>query len=403
MLPPITGNFQWMKSLNRSIVLNKIREAGPISRAEIAKQTSLTPPTVTHLVNELIAERFVVESEIGTSSGGRKPILLTINASAYYCIGLDVGVKSIKTVITDLNAHPVLEDKQPMPPGIDRDSLLQLLEQTVRRVLDASGLDRSLILGIGVAMHGLVQPEEGIALFAPNLGLRQVPIRAYLEERTGMPVQVENDAAAMALGEMWFGGGQQLRDFISVNIGEGVGAGIVLQGSLYRGSRFSAGEIGHTTVDLNGPRCSCGNYGCLQTLVSGPAIADSMRRHIAMGGTSRCEAMAAGRLESITGEMVFEAARQGDEAARDIFRRMGQLLGISLTNLIHTLNPQKIILGGGVSQAAEFILESVHTAVRSRALESSQANLTIEVSPLGERATPIGAATLVLSKLFAPN
>lgn len=403
MNPPMTGSFHWMKSLNRSIVLNKIREEGPISRADIAKRTSLTPPTVTHLVNELIAEHFVIESEVGASSGGRKPILLTINASAYSCIGIDVGVKSIKSIMTDLNGTLVHQDKQPMPSSLTGDTLLHLLEETVHGLLQATGMPKHSILGIGVAMHGLVNPVEGISLFAPNLGLRQVPIGTHLEQKTGIPVYVENDAAAMALGELWFGGGQQIQHFICVNIGEGVGAGIVLHGSIYRGSHFSAGEIGHTTVDLNGPRCSCGNYGCLQTLVSGPAIADSLRKHIAMGGTSLVEGMANGVLENITGEMVYEAALLGDSAAAETFRRTGQLLGISLTNLIHTLNPEKVILGGGVAQAAEFLLEPVYAAVRSRALESSLERLTIEVSPLDELATAIGAVTIVLSKLFAPQ
>ncbi len=403
MNPPMTGNFQWMKSLNRSIVLNKIREDGPISRAEIAKRTSLTPPTVTHIVSELIAENFVIEGEIGASSGGRKPIPLMINATAYYCIGIDVGVTTVKSVVSDLNANLIHQEKKSMPARLSSESLLQLFNETVYRLMEVCKLKKSSILGIGVAMHGMVNPVEGISLFAPNLGLRNVPIRAYLEQSTEIPVYVENDAAAMALGELWFGGGQQLQHFICVNIGEGVGAGIVLQGSLYRGNRFSAGEIGHTTVDLNGPRCSCGNYGCLQTLVSGPAIADRIRKHIAMGGSSFVEGMVNGVLDHITGEMVYEAALQGDTAARETFRQTGQLLGISLTNLIHTLNPQKIILGGGVAQSAEFLLESVHLAVHSRALESTLDQLSIEVSPLGELATAIGAVTIVLSTLFSPQ
>ncbi|MDF2671104.1 MAG: sugar kinase [Paenibacillus sp.] len=403
MNTPVTGNFQWMKSLNRSIVLNKIRKDGPISRAEIAKSTSLTPPTVTHIVSELIADHFVIESEIGASSGGRKPIMLTINAAAYYCIGIDVGVTTIKSVVSDLHANLIHQDKQPMPSGIEGDTLLQLLHDTVHRLLETCELQKSSILGVGIAMHGMVNPIEGISLFAPNLGLRQVQLRARLEQSTSIPVYVENDAAAMALAELWFGAGQHLQHFICVNIGEGVGAGIVLQGSLYRGNRFSAGEIGHTTVDLNGPRCSCGNYGCLQTLVSGPAIAERMRKFIAMGGSSLVEELAEGNLDRITGVMVYTAALHGDAQAIEAFRQTGQLLGISLTNLIHTLNPQKIILGGGVAQAGEFLLDSVLQAVQSRALESSLEQFTIEVSPLGELAAAIGAVTIVLSTLFSPH
>ncbi|WP_127585292.1 ROK family transcriptional regulator [Paenibacillus koleovorans] len=403
MKPTVTGNSQWMKSLNRSLVLNKIREDGPISRADVAKRTSLTPPTVTHLVQELLEERYIVESDIGVSSGGRKPILLRLNPEAYYSIGIDVGVHSVKSVVSNLSGEIILQDKRLMPSPVSGETLLQLLVQSVQELLAGSSLHPSALLGIGIGMHGLVNPMSGLSLFAPNLGLRGVPLKEELERRTGIPVHVENDAAAMALGELWFGGGQGLRDFICVNIGEGVGAGIVVDGRLHRGSRFSAGEIGHTTVDLNGPRCSCGNYGCLQTQVSGPAIADKLRKHLALGGTSRVLELADGELERITGQLVYEAAQQGDPAARDAFRQTGQLLGISLTNLIHTLNPEKIILGGGVSQAGAYILDPVHTTVRSRALESTAEGLTIEASPLGELATAIGAVTIVLSKLFSPS
>ncbi|RKN84817.1 ROK family transcriptional regulator [Paenibacillus ginsengarvi] len=391
-----------MKSLNRSIVLTTIRSHGPISRAEIAKRTALTPPTVTNIVGELMNENFVVESEIGASSGGRKPILLRLNASFYSIIGIDVGVGTIKSIVTDLDANVIHECRRSLPPYPDADTFMEQLNGSIAELLEAVGPDRPVI-GIGVGMHGLVNPEEGVSVFAPNLRLRNIPIRESLEREFGVPVYVENDVVAMALGELWFGGGQDVDHFICVNIGEGVGAGIVLNRQIFRGSSFAAGEIGHTTVDLNGPRCSCGNYGCLQTLVSGPAIAEAVQNEIALGRRSeRLESAAAGSLRTITGEFVYKAALEGDELAREVFRKAGRLLGIGLTNMIHTLNPQKVILGGGVSAAGPFITEPLEETVKARALESSIRHLTIETSRLGNRATAIGAVTIVLERLFAP-
>lgn len=400
MTKPLIGSFQLMKSLNRTLVLTTIRNLGPISRADIAKKTMLTPPTVTNIVSELLEERFIVESEIGASSGGRKPILLKLNSRSFAIVGVDVGITSIKSVLTDLDAGIIREIRSPLPPRPDADAFLELLFRPVAELIGSAAPDQP-VLGIGVGMHGLVNPEEGVSIYAPNLNLRQVPIRASLESAFGLPVYVENDVVAMALGEQWFGGGQQADHFICINIGVGVGAGIVLNRQIFRGSSYSAGELGHTTVDLNGPRCSCGNYGCLQTLVSGPAIAENVQNEIALGRKSMLLPPDPSDLRSITGEHVYEAALKGDELALETFGKAGRLLGISLTNMIHTLNPQKIILGGGVAQAGELLTRPLTDTVQSRALESSVTNLIIETSQLGDRATAIGAVTSVLSRIFA--
>jgi glucokinase-like ROK family protein len=302
-------------------------------------------------------------------------------------------------VLTDLDAGVIRECRRTIPPRPEADEFLELLQSSVAELADAAG--ERPVVGVGVGMHGLVDPEEGVSVFAPNLHLRNVNIREALEEACGLPVYVENDVVAMALGELWFGGGRDCDHFICVNIGEGVGAGIVLNRRIFRGSSFAAGEIGHTTVDLNGPRCSCGNYGCLQTLVSGPAIAEAVQNEIALGRRSVLTPDASGSLRTITGELVYEAAVQGDPLAAEAFRKAGRLLGIGLTNVIHTLNPQKIILGGGVSGAGRLLTDPLTETVKARALESSVRSLTIETSRLGSRATAIGAVTIVLGHLFA--
>jgi glucokinase-like ROK family protein len=393
----VVGSFQLMKSLNKSLILNVIRTDSPISRAEIAKKTNLTPPTVTNLVNELLESNLVMESDLGESTVGRKPIMLRINASAFRVIGVDVGISNFKLVSTNLNAEVMDTLLVKMPLCITTETFMDLLVKSVKTMI--SNAKEESILGIGIGMHGLVNPQTGIALFAPNFNLRNIPLREKLEKEFHIPVEIENDVRAMALGESWFGNGQGIDNFICVNVGIGIGAGVILDRKLYTGSSFTAGEIGHTTIDVEGPKCSCGNYGCLQTLAAGPAIIARAQKKICLGMKSLIEELVQGDLDTITGETVHQAAIEGDELALEVLEDTGRYLGIGIANMINMLNPEKVILGGGVLKAGEFILGPIKEMVKRRELNCTP----ISIAKLGEYGTSIGAATLVLKKLFMPK
>jgi glucokinase-like ROK family protein len=399
----LVGSFQLMKSLNKSVILNVIRIEGSISRAEIAKRTNLTPPTVTNIVGELLESKLVIETDLGASTGGRKPIMLQINSSAFYIIGLDVGISNIKIVATTLNAEVLKSLQIDMPEKVDSVSFIELLIESIKTIIRSAKLNKDAIIGIGVGMHGLVNPEEGTSIFAPNLNLRHVPIRDLLEVELDIPVEVDNDVRAMALGESWFGHGKGIDNFICINVGNGVGAGIILDNKLYQGPSHTAGELGHTTIDVEGPRCSCGNYGCLQALVAGPAIAARAQKEIRMGRMSEIEGMAKGDLEKINGELIYQAALQGDKLALEVLRDTGRFLGIGIANIINTLNPTRVIIGGGVAKSEDFIMDTLTETVNARALETPAKATTILTSKLGDYATAIGAATMVLKKLFLPD
>jgi glucokinase-like ROK family protein len=392
-----------MKSLNRSLILNTIRTHGEVSRAEIAKITKLTPPTVTNIVAELLDNKLVIESDLGASTGGRRPIMLRINAEAYHIVGVDIGIRRLRAVVTNLNADIKASETLALPPRVDQAALIGHLINTVKIVLKKASISERDLMGIGIGMHGLVDPSAGKAIFAPNFGLRDVSLREPLEEEFQVPVHVENDVVAFALGESWFGEGTDTGNFIAVNIGEGVGAGIVLNGQLYKGATYSAGEIGHTTVDMDGPRCTCGNYGCLQSLVSGPALVRQAAQRMQAGEQTLIRELCGGDLDSITGEMIDAAARQGDALALDIFKRTGRYLGIGLANLINTLNPRKIILGGGVTNAADLFLEETRRTIHERAMDTPANAVSIVITNQGEYASAIGAVTIVLDGLFAPQ
>lgn len=379
------GTFKWMKSVNKSMILNKIRKDGPISRAQIARDTKLTPPTVSSSVKELIEQGIVEESDIGQSLGGRKPTMLIINNQAFTIIGVDAGPESIECILSDLAGKVLKRSETKLQLPIDNGEFIAALKSCIEGVLETE----HPLIGIGVAMHGVVEVDTGTSLYAPNLGLANIPIKEELEKAFGLEVKVENDARAMALGEYWFGNHGELESMLAVNIGSGVGAGLILNGKLYHGASDIAGEIGHMTIDLHGEICECGNRGCLQTFVAGPAIA----RKVNSGATEN----------PLSAENVFEQAVLGNERFAAILKETGRAMGVGLTNLIHIVNPEKIVLGGGVSKAEKFILPAIRDTIQTSALTPAASQTKVEVSKLGDDATLIGAVTLLLVDIFEPK
>ncbi|GAQ16965.1 N-acetylglucosamine repressor [Oceanobacillus picturae] len=377
------GTFQLMKSVNKSIILNKVRTSEPISRAQIAKETKLTPPTVSSIVKELLEEGIIRESSLGESQGGRKPTMLHINLDAFYVIGVDAGPQRVTSILTDLAGNIIHRaDKQLFTP-ITNEQFMKILKDAIRETIEASNREKREMVGIGVAMHGVVNVETGTSLIAPNLNLKNIPIKEELEKEFELDIKVENDARAMALGESWFGG-HASASMVAVNIGHGVGAGLVINEKLYHGVRDIAGEIGHMTIDLHGPTCTCGNTGCLQAFVSGPAIAARSHK------------------EGLTGEDIAKLAKSGDKEATALLEETGKLIGIGLVNLIHLVNPEKIVLGGGVMKSEKFILPAIKETISSRGLTQDAKETNVSVTKLGAHATLLGAVALLLVELFDP-
>ncbi|RUQ32116.1 ROK family transcriptional regulator [Peribacillus cavernae] len=395
----LTGSFQLMKSLNRSVILNIIREKGSISRAEIAKLTKLTPPTVSNLVKELLKAEIVIERDLGESRGGRKPTMLTLNSKMIHVIGLDIGSHDLKIILTNIHGQILKKEIFPMPEDTTKESLLSLMIDAIHSIKESTDVEE--VIGIGVGMHGIVDVEKGMSVFAPNLNLQNIPIKEALENEFKMIVKVENDARAMSLGEMWFGNGSGIDSLVCINVGRGIGAGIVMDGKILHGHHFISGEIGHMTIDINGPKCTCGNYGCLQTFASGPAIVENAKKEIRLGRSGLLSSMAGNNLDNITGELIYEAALKGDSLCQSVLAEAGRYLGIGITNLIHTINPKRIIIGGGVSNAQELILNHITQTIEQRALTKFSKETEIMVSKFGDDATAVGAVALILVELFS--
>ncbi len=267
-----TGNLRLVQKINRSLVLNLIKDKGPISRADISKTTKLTRSTVSNIVDYLIQKDLIKEIGLTSSGVGSRAILLKLNSQAYHAIGVDLGTLHTTVAITDLLGR--VETKMEYPTGCqkDKDKIIEKLLETIHNIVKSSGIEWQKIVGIGVAAPGLID-KYGTMLITPNFGWRDTPLGGILRKQFHIPVFVDNNVNAMALAESEFGAGQGVRNFVFINVEMGIGAGVVINGELFHGKNNCTGEIGHTTVDYNGPKCSCGNNGCLEVMASGPAIA----------------------------------------------------------------------------------------------------------------------------------
>ncbi|PRO65931.1 ROK family transcriptional regulator [Alkalicoccus urumqiensis] len=389
-------SFSRMKSYNRSRILTAIRSRGPVSRAEVAKLTKLTPPTVTNLTAELIEENVIFESSSGISKGGRRPILLKIKADSRSIIGIDIGVQKVRLARTNLEAEVKERRLVEMPDSLDAASFSEWIGEVTEAFIREIPEEAPPLMGIGVAMHGIIDHETGTVEHAPSLGFRHVKLKQSLEKRTNQTVIVENDAKTMALGERWFGAGRSADTFLCLNIGEGIGGGCIIDDTLYHGADSLAAEIGHMAMERNGRMCSCGAVGCLQTLASGEALRYQAEK-LAEAGTLKLAE------DQRDGAGIFSAAENGDREAVNLLMEAGEELGRGLINAIHLLNPPLIILGGGVAKAEDYLLPAVKRVIEERALTERAAATTVVTAELKGEASLIGACTLILSRLYDPD
>jgi len=391
------------KQLNETLILNAIRRHSPISRTDITRMIGLSGATVTKFVDNLIQIGFVREDGYDDSRGGRRPTLLKLMPEAGFAVGVELGAANLRAVVIDLEAKIVTRIAKKTKADEGKEKVFKRIIEIIHQVIDASGLEKEKIKGIGVGISGIVDHQKGICLFCPNIkGWENVPVKRLLEEKFGIEVSVDDSSRMAALAEHWCGLARKVENFIFVNVGVGIGSGIFANGQLYRGSRGTAGELGHTTIDENGPRCQCGNRGCLETLVSGPAIVRRTRERLEEGVVSLVGKMSGGDFAKITPELVAQAARKGDKLAFNIMEKTGQYLGIGIANAVNLFNPELVIIGAGISQAGDLFLDTVKRTVKARALHTASTSVDIKLSELGDTTAAQGTAILVLKDIFKP-
>ena len=380
------GSFDLMKKMNQQVILKLIYNKRAISRAEIAEITGLSPATVTNISKEMLEMELIQESSWGESRGGRKPVLLEVNPDGAYFIGLEWGISEIRGVLMDLNKRIIAYGEEEIK-SYQVDSFIELSSKIANKFYNYS-IDEEKIYGMGVGVHGLVDPEKGYSLFAPHFKWSEIPIKEKLEEGFDLPVIIDNDVRVMAVAEKWNG-----RDnFLFINTGSGIGAAIVLNGNVHYGRDYSAGEFGHMIVERDGPLCSCGNNGCLEAFISLDSLVQRYNGNYT--GENKHQDLHQEWLN------LLEDARTGTEEELNIIESIAEYLGLGLANIINLLNPEEIIIGGDLIEGADLILPLLQKSVAEKSLNIPGRNLTIEVTAFGKWVGAIGGATMVLEQLF---
>lgn len=396
----VKGSFELMKKLNIEVVLNAIKNNGSMSRADIAKLTGLTPASVTNITKFLLDIDYLIESRVGESSGGRPPIILEINMKARYAIGISIGVGYIDVVLTDLGADIIAKKSMEISENnTETEKIFTDLVKLINEVIEVAKIEKSKVSGIGVAMHGVVNTSLGISQHAPYYGWKDINIKEELEKRCGYSVYVENDVRAMALGESLYGAAKGVSNFITINVSNGIGSGIIIDNKPYYGVDYSAGEIGHIVVEQDGSRCKCGNYGCLETIASNNSIIKKVSSSLKQGVQSSILDIKE-KDDEITINDICIAAINNDELCSNVLKEAAKYIGIAISNLVNILNPKLIIMVGEVFERNLYTLEAVSDVVKKRGLKISAEKVKIDKSYLGENAAVIGAAALVIQEIF---
>lgn len=380
------GSFKLMKKMNQQMILGIICRKEAVSRAEIAEITELSPATVSNIVKDLIELDLVRETVRGKSRGGRKPVMLEIDAEGAYIVGLEWGIADIKAVLMDLNRKVILMKE--VSVNTHKHEFFIESTKNIIKYFENNVDNPEKIFGIGIGIHGMVNPEEGISLYAPHFGWEELPIVNQLNKVIDYPVLIDNDVRMMAWAEKWEG----RDDFIFINTGPGIGAGIVLNGSLHYGQEWSAGEFGHMTIVDDGPLCSCGNHGCLEALISlnrlvkefNPDLESKLSYHKLIGEWNN----------------LIKSAKDDQIKAQEIIKKSGRYLGKAIANVINLLDIHSVIIGGEFIEAKDIMFPVIKKQVKENSLRTTDDNIDVNSTVFGEKAGVIGAGTRVLQKVF---
>lgn len=314
-------------------------------------------------------------------------------------LGVDLGGTKIATALATAQGEILARGRRPTPAQAGPDVVIKSICATIGKILSAKKLESSQLLGIGIAAAGIIDSDKGKVISSPNLpGWHEVPLRDAVEQRFGIPVYLGNDATLAALGEWRFGLKKGIANLIYITVSTGIGGGIIADGKLYTGVCGVAGEIGHMTIDINGPKCNCGNIGCWETLASGTALAREAVKQIREGAKTSIIELVNGDISKIDAKVVDLAAKQGDELAKELISRLGYYLGVGLVNLVNIFNPELILIGGGVAKTGDLLLQPAIKVVKERAFSTPANAVKIKPALLGDDSGLLGAAAFVLER-----
>ncbi|MBA6436289.1 ROK family transcriptional regulator [Streptomyces sp. GMR22] len=401
---------------NRSTLLRQLYFRGPVSRQELGTLTGLSSGSVSNVVGELLADELVEEAGSVESDGGRPRTLLRVTPGGGHLIGVDVGETHVRVELFDLALTELARWEHPLTPGgLERDPepVVGHILTGLNAVVDKSGASPEAVIGVGVGVPGVVEQGDEILVHGPTAGRDAVPLERLLRTGTELPLFIDNGATAQGQAEMWFGAGRGADNAVIALIGSGVGAAIVTAGVPYRGATSSAGEWGHTVVQVGGRACRCGAVGCLEAYVGAQAVLDRYGRGArgagvggadgAVGAGEGGEGGADGAGEDQQAAFAAIVGAAGSEArAREVLEETAAYLGAGIADLINLFNPERIILGGwaGLLLGGR-VLPRIRAATASYALRRPYAQTEIGLAELGPDAVALGAATLPLAHFLA--
>ncbi|MFD5426844.1 ROK family protein [Streptomyces sp. NPDC127084] len=377
------GSQTSLHRANLERVVRAVRMAGSLTQAEIARSTGLSAATVSNIVREL-KEGGTVEVT-PTSAGGRRARSVSLSGDAGIVIGVDFGHTHLRVAVGNL-AHQVLaEESEPLDVDASSEEGFGRAEVLVKRLIADTGISADKVIGVGLGVPGPIDVESGTLGSTSILpGWTGINPSDELSRRLGVPVYVDNDANLGALGELVWGSGRGVKDLAYIKVASGVGAGLVINGQIYRGPGGTAGEIGHITLDESGPVCRCGNRGCLETFASARYVLPLLQPSHG---------------PDLTMDRVVQLAREGDPGCRRVIADVGRHIGSGVANLCNLLNPTRVVLGGNLAEAGELVLAPIRESVSRYAIPSAARQLSLLPGALGSRAEVLGALALVLSEM----
>jgi predicted NBD/HSP70 family sugar kinase len=398
-------NLPLVAAYNQNVVLEAIRSSATASRVELVGSTGLTPATVTNIVRRLIREDLVIETGWGESTGGKRRTMLKLNPVGRFAVGVLLDTHFLRYVVMDLGGAVVARRRGPGAGTRSLETVTAEIAKTVRQLVRSLDIDSRKVVGLGVAAPGPLRRRSATTLRPPNLAMWDEEVmRGRLQDALGFPVFVDNDANAAALGEWWLTEIQTERSFVCVYMGDGIGAGIVFDGVVYRGATLNAGEMGHVSVDPSGPTCHCGNRGCLEMYSSPRGIVDAARKEaethgFAALGISEHQTNALADLEGIK-----EAARRGSAPAEQILQRSVDYLTMAVLGVVNLLDIELVVLAGhGFLGLEDRYVGSMRHAMEERAFARDLQVCQVRMSRSVEDGGAAGAASLAMYSIFSPH
>jgi N-acetylglucosamine repressor len=389
------------KAVRKSLIRFHIWRDGPVSRGRLSETIGLNLPTVSNCVADLLTLGEIIEEGYAESTGGRKAQLLDVNAGKGSVIGVTFSSRGISSAWSDLKGSVHNLRIYPFVPGEGKARALETVYSAIQDQLTAlQGGESGPICQIGMGISGLLNADAGVSNVFPRFEeWVDVPVREIVEKRFGIPTVIDNHIAAIALAENVFGHCRKVNNALYVQLGPGLGLGVVIGGQIYRGSKLSVGEFGHTTITEDGPICYCGNYGCLESVASDYALVQQAEAAVREGVNTRIPEFTP-EPGKLTPGSIFRAAQEGDRFASNLVEKVGRLLGTGIANLINLFGPEMLILGGTMAEAGDLLLNPICRTLRTKALERMEKDIEIKTSSFGKQEAIKGAVTLALYEHF---